>query len=401
MIITHNYYHPLHPKKSSTRQDEKWDEAVALFNSKQYNEVMSTLLDYIDPNLHNKKKGDTLEIPHGSVIISITQTVDEVLIKCPFLNIEKAKKVPLMRRLAELRMSPLNLTNVILEDDLVYFTFSCAINLCEPYKIYGVLREICYYADSFDDEFIEKFDAQHLQEPKTILFSEHVRQEAYTNCQKIMEDGLQRFGQYMEKRNGSNAWYALNITLKKIAFYLEPQGYLRTQLEKAVDALYDRNQPFHDRLLNGKSALEKLNAIPQDKFMADLYQIETFIPYKYSGKKENIREIWQESYEEAQDMIANSRFEDATNLLQSCFYSLFYYNLVNEGISKPITDALAEASGLDYQQSAPLLLKGMQAIMEDTLMGADFGMDLSKMMGEQMQQSMAMMQQIMANYKTN
>jgi hypothetical protein len=135
--------------------------------------------------------------------------------------------------------------------------------------------------------------------------------------------------------------------------------------------------------------------------MADLYKIETFIPYKYRGKKENIRENWQESYEEVQDMISNSRFEDATNLLQSCFYSLFYYNLVNEEISKPITDALAEASGLDYQQAAPMLIKGMQTIMEDNVLSADYGMDLSKLMGEQMQQSMAMMQQIMANYKTN
>jgi polyhydroxyalkanoate synthesis regulator protein len=60
-----------------------------------------------------------------------------------------------------------------------------------------------------------------------------------------------------------------------------------------------------------------------------------------------------------------------------------------------------QASGLEYSQAALLLLKGMQAIMEDEVTGMDFGMDLSKLMGEQMQQSMAMMQQIMANYKTN
>lgn len=401
MKVNYTYYTPINPKKSSTRQDEKWDEAVALFNGRQYEKIVPTLLDYIDPSLKSKKKEDTYEIPHGSVVISVTQTADKLLVKCPFLNITNAKKVPLMRRLAELRMSPLNLTNVVLEGDLVYFTFSSSIILCEPYKIYGVFREICYYADCFDDEFIEKFDAQHLQEPKTIPFSEEVIQQAYDNFQNIVADGLQRFDHYMEKRHGNNAWYALNITLKKMEFYTEPQGYLRTLLEKALDALYDGRTPFHDRLLNGKSDLEKLKAIPQDKFNNDLYQIETFVPYKYSGKKENIRENWQESYEEAQEMISNSRFEDAANQLQSCFYNLFYYNLVNEEISKPITDALAQASGLDYPQAAPILLKGMQAIMEDTFTGMDFGMDLSKLMGEQMQQSMAMMQQLMASYKTN
>ena len=401
MSKSNTYYPPIHPKKASTRQDEKWDEAVGLFNSKQFEKVVPTLLDYIDPNLKSKQNGETYDIPHGSVVISITQTADELRVKCPFLNIANAKKVPLMRRLAELRMSPLNLTNLVLEGDLVFFTFSCPITLCEPYKIYGVLREICYYADSFDDEFIEKFDAEHLQQPKIISFSEAIKQEAHANCQKIIADGLERFERYMEKRHGNNAWYALNITLKNLEFYVEPQGYLRTQLEKAVDALYDGKIPFHDRLMNGKSDLEKLKQLPKEKFMSDLYQIETFVPYKYSGKKENIRENWQESYEEIQEMISNSRFEDAVNLLQSCFYSLFYYNLVNEEISKPITDALSQASGLEYQQAAPVLLKGMQAIMEDTLTGMDFGMDLSKLMGEQMQQSMAMMQQLMANYKTN
>jgi hypothetical protein len=395
------YFPPINTKKSSTRQDEKWDGAVALFSNKQYDKVVPALLDYVGNHLSGKKKGDTYEIPHGSVVVSITQTTDELLVKCPFLNIENAKKVPMMRKLAELRMYPLNLTNIVLDDHLVYFSFSCPISLCEPYKIYAVLREICYYADSYDDEFIEKFGAAHIQEPKTTSFSENSKQEAYDNYLKILDDGLQRFGHYMEKRHGNNAWYTLNITLKKIEFHAEPQGYLRTLLEKAVDGLFDGRLPFHDRLQNGKSALEKLKELPKNQFMADLYQIETFIPYKYSGKKENIRENWQENYEEAQEMIANSRFEDATNLLKSCFYNLFYYNLVSEEISKPITDALAQASGLAWNQSAPILLKGMQAIMEDVFMDADYGMDLSKLMGEQMQQSMAAMQEIMANFKTN
>lgn len=401
MNKNNTYYPPLNPKKSSTRQDEKWDEALALFNDKQYDKVVPTLLDYVGIHLRDKKKDDTYEIPHGSVVVSITQTADELLVKCPFLNIENAKKVPMMRKLAELRMYPLNLTNVVLDDHLVYFTFSCPIPLCEPYKIYAVLREICYYADSYDDEFIEKFGATHLQAPKTTPFSEEIKQETYANCQKILEVGIQRFDQYMEKRHGNNAWYTLNITLKKIEFHAEPQGYLRTLLEKAVDGLFDGRLPFHDRLLNGKSALEKLKELPKEQFMADLYQIETFIPYKYSVKKENIRENWQESYEEVQEMIANSRFEEACNLMESTFYCLFYYNLLHTDISTPITDALRQASGLDWSQAAPILLKGMQAIMEDTFMGADYGMDLSKLMGEQMQQSMAAMQQIMANFKTN
>jgi len=401
MNESNSYISSIQSKQSSKIQDEKWDEAVAFFNAKEYHLILPTLLSYVGIDLQSAKAGESYVIPHGSVEVNINQTDTELCIKCPFLDISNAKKIPLMRRLAELRMYPLILTNIVLEDDLVYFSFSCPINLCEPYKIYAVLREICYYADSYDDEFIEKFDAKHLQEPKITLFSNDLKEEAYANYQKILAEGMQRFNHYMEKRDQNNAWYTLNITFKRIEFYAEPQGYLRTVLEKAIDGIFDRSIPFQNRLLNGKTSLEKLKAYTSDKFSEDLYQVETFIPYKYSGKKENIRENWEASYSDAQDMITNGRFEDATNLILSSFYGLFYYNLVDEAISKPITNVMAQANGLDWNQAGPMLLKGMQAIMEDTPLDNDFGMDLSKIMGAQMEESMAMMQKMMANFKTN
>ena len=123
------YYPPLQPKLASTRQDEKWDEALALFKNKQYQNILPTLLDYVDANLKNKKSGNTYEIPHGSVVVHITQTEENLVVECPFLNIENAKKVPLMRRLIEMRMYPLNLTNITLKGDLIYFSFSAPLSL--------------------------------------------------------------------------------------------------------------------------------------------------------------------------------------------------------------------------------------------------------------------------------
>lgn len=65
MDKNNKYFPPIHPKKSSTRQDEKWDEAVALFNSKQYNEVVPTLLDYVGNHLSGKKKVTPTKYPMG------------------------------------------------------------------------------------------------------------------------------------------------------------------------------------------------------------------------------------------------------------------------------------------------------------------------------------------------
>lgn len=388
-------------KQVSTKQDHKWDEAVSLFDHKQYQNVVPTILDYLGSHFQAQKSGNSYIIPHGSVVVTITQTATEFKVKCPFINISKAKRVPLMRKLAELRMHPLNLTNLTLENNLVYFSFSCPIELCEPYKIYAVLREICFYADSYDDEFITKFEATNVHEPKITRFSKDVTDKAFGNYQNIITNGLERYNYYMEKRHGNNAWYILNITFKQIEFYAEPQGYLRTTLEKAIDGIFDREIPFHDRLLRGKTDLEKLLNYSQDHFSADLYQIETFIPHKYSSKKENIRENWEESYDEVEEMIANARFEDASIVMQSCYYNLFYYNLVDEDIKKPIIEALEQSSGLDYNQAAPILYKGMKNIMEDIIFDNNYGMDLSKIMNEQMQKSMAAMQEMMANFKIN
>ncbi len=401
MNINSSYYPSTQSQHTVTKQDEKWDEALLLFKNKQYASILPTLLDYVNPILQSKKTANTYQIAHGSVVVHITQTEEELNIECPFLNIENAKQVPLMRRLLELRMYPLNLTNISLKNNLVYFTFSSPLSLCEPYKIYNVLREICYYADSYDDEFIEKFNAAHLQEPKVIPFEATLKEEVYSNYITMIADGINRFNEYLENRQHNNAFYTLNYTFKKIDFYASPQGYLRSIIEKSVNALFDRNTPFQQRLLNGKTNLEKLQNYPKEAVLESLYQIEVFIPHKYSCKKENIREQWEESYEEVQTLIEQLKYEAASNQMLSLFYSMFYYHLVDESISKPITDALSQSSGLPWNQAAPILLKGMQGIMEDAIFNNDFGMDLSKIMGEQMQQSMAMMQQMMANFKTN
>lgn len=389
------YLAPLNAKKESTRQDEKWDEALEYYNTKQFDKIMPTILDYVSADLRNKKTDTGYVIPHGSVIVHITQTDEEVQIKCPFINIENAKKIPLMRRLAEMRMHPLHLAKVSLEGDEVFFYFNTPLHLCEPYKMYSVLREICHLADTFDDEFIEKFDATNVQEPKVTPYAESLKVEAHQNYVKIIEEGITNFDHYMSKRQGNNAWYTLNITLKRIEYYATPQGYLRSEIERAVDAIYDGHLSLYDRLLAGKENLLKLKSYTEENFFNDLYKIETFIPHKYSGKKENIRENWEESYDDVQEMINNMNTEEACLTMLSCFYNLYYYNLIDEDINKPISEAMAKASSQSWNDAAPILLEGMEGVMEDNDMMNGFGMDLSKIMGEQMQQSMAMIQQMM------
>lgn len=388
------YTSPIDTNEAPTFQPEKWDEVLHLYNTKQYSQILPNILAYVNPSLAHKKTNEGYVIPHGSVTVYVQQSETELSIKCPFLNIENAKKTPLLRQLAEMRMYPLGLTNVVLENNEVIFYFKCPLHLCEPYKIYNVLREICTFADTYDDELIEKFDAKSLQEPKIVPYTDAVKNTAYQNYQAIIEDGLARYDYYMSRRYESDAWYVLNMTFKKLDYCIAPKGYLKTQLENAINA-FCSNNAFHTRLHQGKEDLLKLKECSLEKLGSNLYKTETFIPVKYNGKKESIRKDWEHLYKDVKDMITATNNEGACLAMLSGFYNMYYYNLVNQDINKPLVEAMQQAGGLNYSEAAPILFKGMKAVMEDTVVENDYGMDLSKAMGSKIQEAMQSFQNMM------
>lgn len=394
-----NTYLPcVNTKNASTIQDEKWDDAMSYFKSEQYQKVVPTIIEYINADFTKYKTSNGYSIPHGSVVVNISLTDTTFKVECPFVHIKDAKKVPLMRKLAELRLNPLDLTNITLRNDDAIFEYQCPVELCEPYKIYDVLKEICLFADMYDDEMIEKFDATSIQEPKIEPFAQSLKEEVHTKVQQLIDEGIARLDYYMSKRNGRGAWCTLNITLKQLEFYAQPQGFLRTEIERAIDLIYDRDINFHDLLLKSKDNLLKIRNYNKEKFFDSLYGIEVFVPYKYSGKKDNIRENWSESYDSIKEMITNNNHEGACTEMLSMFYNLFYYNLVNEEISQPLMNAMAVASGQSWSEASESLLKGMKSIMEDSLDTESFGMDISEAMKEQMKNSMSMIQNIMKGF---
>ena len=105
----------------------------------------------------------SFDIPHGSITLQLNITDDEFKVHAPFLNISGSKRIPLLRKVTELNFSPLNLSSIFLDGDQLAFRYSSPISLCEPYRTYDALREICIYADSYDDEFINKFNASWIR----------------------------------------------------------------------------------------------------------------------------------------------------------------------------------------------------------------------------------------------
>lgn len=395
-----NYLPSVSEQNESKMNDDFWDTAVDLHNKKQYLDCFNMLLDYIDPDLRkNHATENGYSIPHGSITVNIDLSNDRFSVDSPFVSLKDAKRIPLMRKLAELKQHPLNLASIRLENDEAHFFFSCPIHNIEPYKIYNILREICVFADMYDDEFIEKYNATRLQDPQINQFDEATKNEVVANIQTMIDEGMVYYDHYMNKKYERHTWYLLNILLKRIEFYAQPQGFYRTELERAVDLLYSRNMSMQDILLKVKAQLNNFRSYDEDRLKEALYTINTFVPSKYKGNIDNIKENWENTHEEAKQLMSNGNYELASLLLQSSFYNLFYYNYVNEDVKKVVLKGLEEAQGKGWNEGAQILYSAMDDVMEDNLEEFDFempnGMDISKAMEQSIAQSMEMFQNMM------
>ncbi|MCB0376550.1 MAG: hypothetical protein KDD04_11570, partial [Sinomicrobium sp.] len=204
---------------------EKWDDVVAAYDGGACKKAMLLLLDYIDGNIRRSymTEPDTcFAIPHGSVTVQLRITDTDFTVKALFLKVtETTKRVPLYRRIAELNFSSLNLPQIVLDNEVLYFSYDCPIRCCEPYKIYYALKDICTYADMYDDDFVNKFGAVPAEATKTERYDPRVLDRAYAAIKAFLDEAA-GFIQYLEEKRYTNSiWYVVNINIKKIDFYIE------------------------------------------------------------------------------------------------------------------------------------------------------------------------------------
>ncbi|MDR2411172.1 MAG: hypothetical protein LBD88_00775 [Candidatus Peribacteria bacterium] len=128
-----------------------------------------------------------------------------------------------MRQIANLNMNNMLLAQIYLRGDELYFEYSCPINLAEPFKIYYVLDDICYSGDKYDDEFVSKFKATRINEPKIIPYDEKTINSIYENIQKLYEECMEATEEFEKERKYGFAWNIIDTTLREIMYFAQPQ----------------------------------------------------------------------------------------------------------------------------------------------------------------------------------
>ncbi|MCB0835469.1 MAG: hypothetical protein KDD99_02320 [Bacteroidetes bacterium] len=346
-----------------------WDTVLNLYESGRYKDTVVGIIHYVDPELAEKTGSDdqsSFVIPHGSAVIHIDIKNDHLYVKAPFLSAANASKIPLLRQVAQINFSPLNLARIVLEKDQLAFTYNCPLDLCEPYKMYEVFREICLYADAYDDEFIKKFGAKWLQEPIIKPYEQEVKSQIWKQVQLYVKEAQDYISYFETKRSLGYCWDILNITLMKIEYYANPQGILRSEIEKQISFLQGESQ-LNDKVSRGKEFLVKLQNYEQQEFEEDLYEAQTFIPYKYRSTLENIRSNFEESYQTARKERDGGDHMGATLSMTYIFFKLFYFNNVPDEISHLVANAMVKASGKTWQQASDHLWGAMHKIMTEDI----------------------------------
>lgn len=361
-------FHPTIVDSLKSQVDiNSWEKVQTLFQNNEFAESIRACINYINPAIekkHSNADKTIYNIPHGSIIVNLRITENELLVSAPFIDISNARQIPVLRQAAQINFSPLILSQIILEDNKLYFRFSFSLDTCEPIKLYDALREVCINADNYDDEFISKFNASRIQEPIINSYSLAEKEMAWNTVQLYISEAFEVYTQLENKRLNTYLWDVLIITLLKIDYFCAPQGILRNEIEKAIANLNSKDE-YYQKLSGGKEFLKKLHQYDKSKFENDLYKIETFVPFKLRTTIESIRKTFKNAYETAEIEIKGKDYIGATFSLEYAIFNFLYNNNLDETIAREFTTALQNSSGKPMQVAAQILYDSIKKIMTE------------------------------------
>ncbi len=337
-----------------------WDKALDTFDEKKYKESVINVIKYINSNLIDERstEGD-IEIVQmqGSAEIHIKITDSTFYINAPFLRIgTQTNRVALLRRVAEVNFSPLRLAQIYLKNDELFFEYKMSIDLAQPNKVYDIVRNVALFADKFDDEFIENYQAEFIQKTKYTELKPKEKDVVWQQISDIFEDYKKYTELFKEKRWDEFVWDILIISYLKISNMPYVNGKLRSDLIYIISLMTDTDIDFNYRVDKGVNFMKKLLKKSRDEIMKNIYHADQLISLRWRSNEQIISDRLNKSLKSVQDDEKNERFFNVSYYLQYLFLRLIYdYNLEDSYINA-IYDVLEKVSGLEPEEAAPILI---------------------------------------------
>lgn len=361
------------PPMTSVLNSEYWGQVMKTYEEKKYKETVHAVLDYIKEGLSEQaldQDKTKYAFPHGSIIVNLEIKEDQIFINAPFLRIPAKYLIPLMRQVAELNFGTLVLAQIRLEDNDIYFRYNAPLELCEPYKLYRVIEEICIQADSNDDSFIDKFGAQRFVDPQVEPFDEAQIDEAFGKFQKYLNEALEYADFFSSKRLEVFIWDIFYVTFTRIDYFMRPQGVLKAEIESAVKALNSSDTP-NERVQKARKNVEKLLKISKEKFAESMYKSKQFISEKPTLDVAGLQNYLTKYYNTAKDEMNRRDYYGASLTMSTGLYGLLYYYIVPQTSFNMIMQGLEKAHGKSWRDGADSLWESYGEIMHQSQKGAN------------------------------
>ncbi|QCX37226.1 hypothetical protein FF125_01755 [Aureibaculum algae] len=347
-----------------------WDKALDAFDEKKYNESLTHTLNYMNSTLLEgvNTSGDfSIERGQGSALIHLEVTDNIFKIKAPFLKItEGTNKIALLRKVGEVNFSPLTLAQIHLKDDTLWFGYEMPLSLCQPFKVYDVLRDVCVYADDYDDEFVEKYKASFYQDSKTTPLTPENQEKAWQQIEDILKDYVNYSAFFKEKRWDNFQWDIILISILKLSNMPYVHGTLRTKLQEYVNNMLNGDIDFQFRIDKGTNFMKKLCAMTKEDILKNVYNADALVSLKYRSSTEIVQDNMKNRENIVTNYVKDNDHFSLSYYLQFSFLHLVYsYNLEEDQLNA-IYDVLEKVSGLEPDAASPKLLDTYNALLNGT-----------------------------------
>jgi hypothetical protein len=344
---------------------DRWKITTDSHKDGKYRETILNLFNYLNTDVLVKYAGpavDEFNIPNGSIVINLKITDTELVIDAPFLTIPEKRVNALLRQVTELNFAVLFLTQIVLEGDRLHFRVSVPLELCEPYKLYDILYEICVNADYYDDFFIEKFQASRISEPIVTRYSPEELKAFYDSFTIHVKEDLDYLNYFREKR-----WFDIGvesgmISIMKMDYTFSPQGFLKTELEKAWSDCRT-STAVSEKLDTLILFFKNLVSMTFERFSDSIYKTEFLISPRRHAYLPEVKEQLKNSHLNAEKDLASSAHLSAVIFLLYGIFNLLYSNFVPRNIEEMLNQGLKKASGKDWKTASEELFGVVTSIM--------------------------------------
>jgi hypothetical protein len=363
------YTYPIARQVFNNTRPELWAKVQEAWEKASHFEVIYLLLNYLGiENIGEQRK---FELKHGSVTIYMELLEDALSITAPFLDISKGQKIPLLRQATQLNFEPLTITKILLKDENLTFHFQAPYELCEPYKIFDVLKEICIHADNYDDAFIRRFKARRIVEPSINHFPEEKTKEAIQAFRTILSETQEAVNFLEQKRMHAYIWDVLVLMLLRIDFVMTPQGHLRGRIEHFITEMLSAFD-LSEKISLGKAVLKEFQQLKASDIAEDLYEIQTLVPFKTLATSDTVRTRLNRALQQVEKEFQEGQYLACSLTAPFHILYLMYEHALDQANYQLIKDLLPAGSGLPfkevavhYRNSLKEILSGIQQLPVD------------------------------------